>query len=295
MGQFTSGREVAGSDATMSLIQFCKDGDLERVKAALQRGEDVNTKGEYGSTGLMQAVSWKHNSVVALLLNTPNIDVNLKDNTGRCALQSAVHINNNEGVKLLLNVQNIDVNTVDKNGWSAVHRAVFTDNIEALKLLLSHPSLTALTLNQKDNDNGDTPVKFAVSCPPDWITQLEHLEVLAADPRVDLDTTDKKGRSLEKVARDPKTRKVLAEAKQRREEKRRLNRLIRKQQRQVSNAPPSPSCSASAWRLWGRSSGRSWWRTGRSSLNTFVHPFTALLTTRRPDAEILLAEQDGIE
>merc|ERR1712037_501238 len=151
-----------------------------------------------------------------------------------CALQSAVHINNNEGVKLLLNVQNIDVNTVDKNGWSAVHRAVFTDNIEALKLLLSHPSLTALTLNQKDNDNGDTPVKFAVSCPPDWITQLEHLEVLAADPRVDLDTTDKEGKSLEEEARDHCCTRVVLEAKQRREEKRRLNRLIRKQQRQVS-------------------------------------------------------------
>jgi len=274
----------------MSLDQFCEKGDREGVKAALKSGTDVNTKGEYGWTGLMWAVINNHNSVVALLLNTPNIDVNQKDNQGRCALHWAVTWENIEALKLLLNAPNIDVNIVTNNGYSAVHWAVFKDNIEGLKLLLSHPSLTALTLNQKDNDNGDTPVMWAVV----W-DKLKHLEVLAADPRVDLDTTDKKGRSLEKVARDPKTRKVLAEAKQRREEKRRLNRLIRKQQRQVSNAPPSPSCSASAWRLWGRSSGRSWWRTGRSSLDTFVHPFTALLTTRRPDAEILLAEQDGIE
>jgi len=200
----------------------------------------------------MRAVRLKHNSVVALLLNTPNWK--------------------------------------SEDGWSALHSAVNWENIDGLKLLLSHPSITALIINQKDNYHGRTPVMLAVKQ-----NRLKHLEVLAADTRVDLDTTDKKGRSLEKVARDPKTRKVLAEAKQRREEKRRLNRLIRKQQRQVSNAPPSPSCSASAWRLWGRSSGRSWWRTGRSSLDTFVHPFTALLTTRRPDAEILLAEQDGIE
>jgi len=237
----------------MTLVQFCEKGDLEGVKAALKRGDDVNTKDIYGETGLMRAVRLKHNSVVALLLNTPNWK--------------------------------------SEDGWSALHSAVNWENIEGLKLLLSHPSITALTINQKDNYHGRTPVMLAVK----MRNRLKHLEVLVADPRVDLDTTDKKGRSLEKVARDPKTRKVLAEAKQRREEKRRLNRLIRKQQRQVSNAPPSPSCSASAWRLWGRSSGRSWWRTGRSSLNTFVHPFTALLTTRRPDAEILLAEQDGIE
>jgi len=236
----------------MTLVQFCEKGDLEGVKVALKRGDDVNTKDIYGETGLMRAVRLKHNSVVALLLNTPNWK--------------------------------------SEDGWSALHSAVNWENIEGLKLLLSHPSITALTINQKDNYHGRTPVMLAVKQ-----NRLKHLEVLAADPRVDLDTTDKKGRSLEKVARDPKTRKVLAEAKQRREEKRRLNRLIRKQQRQVSNAPPSPSCSASAWRLWGRSSGRSWWRTGRSSLDTFVHPFTALLTTRRPDAEILLAEQDGIE
>jgi len=236
----------------MTLVQFCEKGDLEGVKAALKRGDDVNTKDIYGETGLMRAVRLKHNSVVALLLNTPNWK--------------------------------------SEDGWSALHSAVNWENIDGLKLLLSHPSITALIINQKDNYHGRTPVMLAVKQ-----NRLKHLEVLAADPRVDLDTTDKKGRSLEKVARDPKTRKVLAEAKQRREEKRRLNRLIRKQQRQVSNAPPSPSCSASAWRLWGRSSGRSWWRTGRSSLDTFVHPFTALLTTRRPDAEILLAEQDGIE
>ena len=69
---------------------------------------------------------------------------------------------------------------------------MYKDNIEGLKLVLSHPSLTALTLNQKDNDNGYTPVMLAVRK-----NRLKHVEVLAADPRVDLDTTDKEGRSLE--------------------------------------------------------------------------------------------------
>ena len=49
--------EVAASDATMSLIEFCNKGNLEGVKAALQNGTDVNSKDEYGWTG---SVSYTH-------------------------------------------------------------------------------------------------------------------------------------------------------------------------------------------------------------------------------------------
>ena len=101
-----------------------------------------------------------------------------------------------EALKLLLNVPSIDVNIVDKHAYSAVHRTVVCgDNIEGLKLLLSHPSLTTLTLNQRERLYGDTPVMLAVKQ-----NSSKHLKVLAADPRVDLDTTDMEGRSLEEVA-----------------------------------------------------------------------------------------------
>ena len=181
-----------GSDAIMFLIEFCKEGDLEGVKAALQRGDDVN-KNEYGWTALMWAVFYNHNSVVALLLrSSPKIDVNQQDKQGKCALHYASEWKNNGALKLLLDVPTIDVNIVTNIGDSAVHRACLGDNVEGLKLLLSHPSLTAPTLNLKDKCYGDTPVMLAVKQ-----NRLKPLEVLAADPRVDLDTTDKEGRSLE--------------------------------------------------------------------------------------------------
>ena len=66
----------------------------------------------------------------------------------------------------------------------------------ALRQLLSHPGITPLTLNQKDKDYGFTPVMVAVVK-----DRLEHLAELVADLRVDLDTTDKEGRTLEEVAR----------------------------------------------------------------------------------------------
>ena len=251
-----------------AMVALCCKGYMEGVKAALQRGVDVNATDKIGWTGLMGAVGDNHNSVVTLLLNIPNVDVNWKSNLGTCALhqavfrytfskdnevlklllrfptidvnivdndgESAVHVavkwKNNEGLKLLLDVPNIDVNIVDNRGESAVHwavkrenvealklllgvpsvdvnivnldgdsalhQAVDEDNLEVLKLLLSHPSLTALSLNLKDKLNGDTPVMKAV-----MLKKEEHVAMLAADPRVDLDNIDKQGRSLEEIAR----------------------------------------------------------------------------------------------
>merc|ERR1712130_621812 len=215
--------------STIFLVDFCKKGDLEGVKDALQRGADVNKKGAHGWTALMWAVRNNHKSVVELLVKAPNIDVNLKDDLGRCALHQALgknwrKVTNDKygAFKPLLNVPNIDVNSVDNNGYTPLHTVVEANNIrdlmvllnvpsidvnsvtdsgwtvfhlavigneieiEGLKLLLTHPSLTAQTLNKKTKFQGDTPVMYAAK-----LKKLEHLAVLAADPRVDLDTTDR--------------------------------------------------------------------------------------------------------
>ena len=139
----------------MSLIELCQNGDLEGVKAALKSGADVNTKDECGETGLFRALRRNRNSVVDLLLKTPNIDVNSVNNDGLCAVYWAAAENNIKGLKLLLSHPNIDVNIADSKGRSAVHMAGLYTSIDGLMLLLSHQSLTAFTLNQKYN-NGDT-------------------------------------------------------------------------------------------------------------------------------------------
>ena len=79
----------------MSLVELCENGDLEGVTAVLKNGADVNSKRGDDQTGLTRAVYNHHNSVVELLLKTPNIDVNLKSTSGGCALRSAVNGKNN--------------------------------------------------------------------------------------------------------------------------------------------------------------------------------------------------------
>ena len=134
----------------------------------------------------------------------------------------------------MLNVPTIDVNIVNSRGHSLLHRAVIGGNVKGLKLLLSHPSLTAVTLNQKDKYIGATPLMWAARD-----GRLKPLAVLAADPRVDLYTIDKEGRSLEEwtrwgflvrfnlsandlnqYLRDPKSVKIVGEAWQRWEKRR---------------------------------------------------------------------------
>ena len=218
----------------MSLVDLSEKGDLDGVIAALQKGADVNTKNESKKTGLMKAVFNNHNLVVDLLLKTPNIDVNQKDEWGHSGLNWAVFSRNSDAFKLLLNIPNIDVNSED-DSRSAVYVAVFHDNVTALKLLLNHPSLTAATLNKEEKTTGDTPAMRAAKKNYGNGT-VQCLALLAADLRVDLDTTDKEGRRLEEVARWQgcetcsccqyqflrySGRQVIEEAKQRREEKKR--------------------------------------------------------------------------
>ena len=52
-----SGKQVAASGATMSLVELCRDGDLEGVKAALQSSADVNAKDEYGHMNMVILVT----------------------------------------------------------------------------------------------------------------------------------------------------------------------------------------------------------------------------------------------
>ena len=116
----------------------CQHGTVAEVKAALKKSADANAE-IVNETGLVMAVASKNNSVVTLLLKTPNIDVNWKENGingGWCALLEDVNCQNIEALKM----PGIDVNFMDDKGRSAVHMAVKRDNVEALKLLLNHTS-----------------------------------------------------------------------------------------------------------------------------------------------------------
>ena len=88
------------------LWKLCSLGEVERVRAALGREENVNqTGGSENLSPLMHAAgqsSDDHVSILRLLLEQPSTDLNLADVNGSTALHLATFCGNIEAVRLLL-------------------------------------------------------------------------------------------------------------------------------------------------------------------------------------------------
>jgi ankyrin repeat protein len=141
-----------------SLWQHCKDGSLVEVRAALERGEGVDTRGDaFLSTGLMEAAEEGHHEVVSLLLE-----------------------------------RGAAVNAVDAFHRTALHYTRFFGRALVVRILLAQPGVDC---NPRDGE-GRTPVMWAVIH-----GEVECVRALAADHRVELDTTTDEGMTLEKEAR----------------------------------------------------------------------------------------------
>ena len=168
--------------STLSLVDLCRQGNLEDVWRALTSGEDVNkVDRNYGCSGLMVAVENQHNSIVELLLSQPDLDVNLVANNW--------------------------------HGWTALHYACYARNLEGLKMLLAHPRMNSH--NVKDR-NGRTPLMAPINN-----RSVDCIKLLLKVDRVDLDTGSLKisvevGRLIDE---EKNRRKKVAEEKEEKEKK----------------------------------------------------------------------------
>ena len=144
------------------LMEHCRYGNLEGVRATLKSGVGVNSR-MYGKgySGLMIALVKNHNEVVKLLLEQVDLDVNM-DCNGSTAVHYAVHGNNVEGLHMLLQRKDLDccsVNKLDKLDCTPLKLALVYDYTHCLTLLLSDKRCDP---NKKD-DWKYTALTFAVS------------------------------------------------------------------------------------------------------------------------------------
>ena len=125
------------------LLELCESGNLADARRLLACGEDVNNKDYLGTTALMQAVMYNHNSIVKLLLDQPAVDVNVKDKYGGTALHLAALDNNAEGARMLLLHKNFNsANVTDNGGLTALMVAVICGKEEVLRELVKHQSVS---------------------------------------------------------------------------------------------------------------------------------------------------------
>ena len=122
------------------LWEWCSYGDLDKVRALLGYGEDVNGKNSEGATGLILAVKKHHNLVVDLLLQQPRIDVNWTDNFGFNALAEACFVNNAEAVRMLVNHPTMSgLNLWTQTGDFPLMIAVKRGYVECARVLAALP------------------------------------------------------------------------------------------------------------------------------------------------------------
>jgi len=125
--------------STKSLLQACKQGDLERMRSLLDDDNvDVNiANDEDRSTCLHECSSreCQYVEITKLLLKQKHCNVNAQDINGKTPLHYAVLYYSFENIKLLLEY-NAKANIKDRTGSTAIDFAVDSADEELIKLLV---------------------------------------------------------------------------------------------------------------------------------------------------------------
>ncbi|MHC4540614.1 MAG: ankyrin repeat domain-containing protein, partial [Planctomycetota bacterium] len=199
-------RELLQAKAIETCIHWAAHfGTLDKVKAFVENGVDVNAKDDQGMTPLHLAAHCGHREVVEFLLSN-DADVNAKDNEGRAPLDIALSQRHKDVLKLLAEAgadiftihiaafvgsleklrnfveTGTDIDSKDEKGRTPLLRAVMGKHIEAVKCLVE----AGADVNTHD-EQGHIPLVHAL-----WAVDLDMVQLLL-DKGTDVHAKDKSG------------------------------------------------------------------------------------------------------
>ncbi|WP_200859217.1 ankyrin repeat domain-containing protein [Brachyspira intermedia] len=142
---------------TTSLMLASSFGHYDIAKALIDNGALVNLRAGDGFNALMEAVR-TDNIEMAKLLIEHNSDINIKNKDGKNMIMIACENGNEEMFNLLIE-NNADINEKSSWGASALIYASEKGNINIMQYLIDN----GIDVNGKADDNGDTPLLWAVT------------------------------------------------------------------------------------------------------------------------------------
>ncbi|XP_046582740.1 ankyrin repeat and KH domain-containing protein 1-like isoform X2 [Haliotis rubra] len=133
------------------LYSASKDGDLETVKRILAAGHvDINTRGFYSLTPVMEAAYRGHSDVVEFLVGR-GADVSLVNSDGNNVLHLACGGGDLETVKLIVSRKLVDVNSRGWNSMTPVMRAARWGRSDVVEFLVGRGADVSLVDSTSNN------------------------------------------------------------------------------------------------------------------------------------------------
>ena len=125
-----------GSTVADEFRQAVWNGELEKVKACITLGVDINEYYDDGEPIFFEAC--KNRFILELFLAHPNLDINLKNSAGYNALMYSCMFSSSQGVEAvrrLCQVPGIDLNCQSRTGYTAAFVAVSDGEADCVKIL----------------------------------------------------------------------------------------------------------------------------------------------------------------
>uniref|UniRef100_A0A7C4H6L4 Uncharacterized protein n=1 Tax=Thermofilum pendens TaxID=2269 RepID=A0A7C4H6L4_THEPE len=136
------------------LHKAVREGDPQRVKQLVERGANVNARGERDWTPLHLAAFYGYLEVVRFLVEK-GAEVNARNVDRRIPLHYAAAEGHLEVVRFLVE-KGANVNARDNKGWTPLHLAALYGHLEVARLLLEAGADPTLR-----DDTGRTPADLA--------------------------------------------------------------------------------------------------------------------------------------
>ncbi|AYN00399.1 ankyrin repeat domain-containing protein [Chryseobacterium sp. 3008163] len=151
--------QVKISPLNREMLDAAAQGNLKKLEEAINKGADINVRGNGYATALMNASLSNHPEVVSFLLKKGAL-INAQDEVGEAALTRSVSSQNNEILNILLHA-GANINLENKKGISLLEYAISDRNYPVILTLLDHK------IDVKSKDESTYLLKLA-----DWGTAV---------------------------------------------------------------------------------------------------------------------------